>query len=126
MISDIEHLQNIEALTEACEDAVRRGNRTVSIELPALGWLAIFDEIQNRRRENFSKLTADRHVEELNEVITRLHDLIVHILANGPGQISEAMAFDASVVRARQSTNPLIRGLQNLGALRRRNDPSNQ
>lgn len=84
MISDAEHLINIEALTEACEDAVRRGNRTVSVELSALGWLAIFDEIKNRRRANYSALIADQHLREMGEILDEMREGVAFMIANGP------------------------------------------
>lgn len=93
--SAAEHLANIEALTAECEAAIARdgAGATVKYELPAFHWLAIFDEIKNRRRENYSKLIADQHISELNAAISRLHDEIVYLVAYGPrASVSDAFA----------------------------------
>lgn len=120
MTPDDEHLANIEALTEACEDAIRRGKRSVSVELSPVAWLSIFEEIRNRRRANYSALIADQHVRELDDLVTRLQDVLVYTLANVPGSVSDAMAHDATTVRGKPVANRLMQGLRNLAAMRGR------
>jgi hypothetical protein len=94
MISDADHLANIEALTDTCEDAIRRGYRMVTFELSPIAWLAIFDEIRNRRRANYSALIADQHVRDMNEALDRMHDEIVYLVAYGPRRnVTDAMAM---------------------------------
>ena len=84
MIEDQEHFANIEKLNEAVLAAMARGEQTVKFEIPVMGWLAIFDEIRDRRPRNYSRLLVDDTITRLNDAIDFLLQETRHMIAWGP------------------------------------------
>lgn len=85
-------LDAIERLTEKAHAALARGEKTVTMTLPAAGWLVLFDEIRDRRPRNYSSLIRDDFMDRLNEAIERLHDEANFLIASNPKPIADRMA----------------------------------
>ena len=88
MIADYEHLENFDMLREALMKALANREKTVKLELSVLGWLALVDEIQNRRPRNYSALLRDDTLDRLEASIEWLGAEIRHVIAAGPSDVS--------------------------------------
>jgi len=64
-------MQHVLVLQEEVLSAVERGEHVVTVTLDAAAWLAIIDEVKDRRPRNFSQLLRDDFIERLESLILR-------------------------------------------------------
>lgn len=67
-------MEHVLLLQEEVLAAVERGEHTVSVMLDAAAWLAIIDEVKDRRPRNFSQLLRDDFIDRLESVVLRLEN----------------------------------------------------
>jgi hypothetical protein len=72
-------MDHVLVLQEEVLAAVDRGEQTVSVMLDAAAWLAIIDEVKDRRPRNLSQLLRDDFIDRLEAVVMRLE--------NGPAEV---------------------------------------
>lgn len=68
-VSDDALLRYLGNLADNLLASAARGEEKATIDLPVKAWLAIIDEIRDRRPRNYSRLLADDTIARLNEII---------------------------------------------------------
>ena len=53
------HLMTFAQVEDALIAALAAGQSTVTLELPVMAWLAILDEVRDRRPRNYTRILAD-------------------------------------------------------------------
>jgi hypothetical protein len=86
------HLLTFADMREKLMAGLGRGELTVTFTLPAMTWLDILDEIEQRRPRNYSMLLRDDLFDQLNAAIDRVHDEANFMIAYGPaGSVASRM-----------------------------------
>lgn len=103
------HLQTFADIREKLMAGLSRGELTVTFTLPAMRWLDILDEVEQRRPRNYSMLLRDDLFDRLNSAIDRLHDEANFMVSYGPsGSVAARMDPDR-VPSRRDLASPELR-----------------
>jgi len=73
-----------DGLTAECFKAMAEKRASMTITMPTMQVLELVQEIQDRHPRNMSRLVRDDHIDQLHEVITRLHEEVNYLIAFGP------------------------------------------
>jgi hypothetical protein len=91
------HLQHVKKLQGAVMQAADAGMKDVQVTLSVPAWLAIIDEIKDRRPRNYSMLLADEIIDRLELVAGAME---LKVFGHGAGEPGLDRAPDARAPEA--------------------------
>lgn len=83
-VTDAEVVENFEHIYEQATLAMAKGHTQTVFTVETKSFLALLDEIKNRRPRNISYLLADERISRMDDLIDRLHEEVSYMIANGP------------------------------------------
>lgn len=94
-VSDQEMVDAFEHIYEQATLALSRGITHTTLTFETKSFLALMDEIKDRRPRNISMLLTDTRLTRMDELLDRLREEVTYMIANGPsGLVAER--FDAN------------------------------
>jgi hypothetical protein len=76
--------ETIQHLREHLMECLQRRETVLTFELPVMAWMAVLDELENKREKNISYLLRSDIVDRLNAAIDRIHDEANFMVSFGP------------------------------------------
>lgn len=107
--SERKYLNTVDEMREALMTALANRQTVLTYELPVMAWMAMLDEIANRRPRNYSQLLRDDIIDRLNAAIDRVHDEANFMIAYGPGGSVAARMDPERVPSRRDVASPELR-----------------